>query len=104
MTASLTSDSAVVGSETDASIEITSDLTFKEDDVVTITSNLITEASDFEFTKANDSITIQGYSQPLNAKIQNPWNMIQVQMQIKIERNGAEIANGEMTYEASEMT
>ena len=30
--------------------------------------------------------------------------MIQVQMQIKIERNGAEIANGEMTYEASEMS
>ena len=30
--------------------------------------------------------------------------MIQVQMQIKIDRNGAEIANGEMTYEASEMS
>jgi hypothetical protein len=51
LTASLTSDSAVVGSETDASIDITSDLSFNEDDVVTITSNLITEAIDFEFTK-----------------------------------------------------
>ena len=48
---------------------MTSDLTFKEDDVVTITSNLIRDVSDFEFTKSDDSITIQGYSQPLNVQI-----------------------------------
>ena len=53
----------MVGSLTDGTLEIASDLTFKEDDTVILTSGILTESVDFESTLSEQTLTIQGFSE-----------------------------------------
>jgi hypothetical protein len=50
----------------------------KEDDTVIITSTLIKNAADFEYTISEEGITIEGYSEEIKTELANPWDMIEV--------------------------